>query len=82
MPGHLDRRQRRRPRTGYPLGARSYVATSIEALQPRVVVIENVRGLLSATATRPATKGQRHDDRNPDDATSDPASAARGCLSL
>ncbi|WP_460743070.1 hypothetical protein [Mariniluteicoccus endophyticus] len=58
------------------------MATAIEALQPRVVVIENVRGLLSATATRPATKGQRHDDRNPDDATSDPASAALGCLSL
>lgn len=38
------------------------MATAIEALQPRLVVIENVRGLLSATAARPATKGQRDDD--------------------
>lgn len=36
-------------------------------------MIENVRGLLSATAVRPETKGQRHADRNPDDATPDPA---------
>lgn len=58
-------------------GLWSYMATAIEALQPRLVVIENVRGLLSATATRPETKGQRHDDRNPDDATPGPASAVR-----
>jgi len=34
-------------------GLWSYMATAIEALQPELVVIENVRGLLSAPATRP-----------------------------
>ncbi|WP_051518549.1 MULTISPECIES: DNA cytosine methyltransferase [Actinomycetes] len=58
-------------------GLWSYMATAIEVLQPRLVVIENAGGLLSATATRPETKGQRHDDRNPDDATPGPASAIR-----
>lgn len=33
-------------------GLWSYMATAIEALQPELVVIENVRGLLSAPATR------------------------------
>lgn len=33
-------------------GLWSYMATAIEALRPRLVVIENVRGLLSARATR------------------------------
>ncbi|MGP5386962.1 DNA cytosine methyltransferase [Brachybacterium tyrofermentans] len=53
-------------------GLWSYMATAIEALQPELVVIENVRGLLSATATRPQRQGT-DDDRNPDDATPAPA---------
>lgn len=53
------------------------MATAIEALQPELVLVENVRGLLSATAARPDTKGTPDDDRNPDDATPDTASAVR-----
>lgn len=53
-------------------GLWSYMATAIEALQPELVVIENVRGLLSAPATRPQRQGTV-DDRNPDNST--PASA-------
>lgn len=34
-------------------GLWSFMAAAIEALQPRYVVIENVRGLLSARAARP-----------------------------
>ena len=49
-------------------GLWSYMAAAIEALQPALVVIENVRGLLSATATRPQRQGA-DDARNPDDAT-------------
>lgn len=66
---------------GLALGTRSglwsYMATAIEALQPELVLVENVRGLLSATAARPDTKGTPDDDRNPDDATPDTASAVR-----
>lgn len=40
-------------------------------------MIENVRGLLSATAARPETKGPPDDDRNPSDATPDTATAVR-----
>lgn len=52
-------------------GLWSYMATAIEALQPRLVVIENVRGLLSATATRSHRQGT-DDDRNPGAATPHP----------
>jgi DNA (cytosine-5)-methyltransferase 1 len=50
-------------------GLWSYMVSAIEALQPRLVVIENVRGLLSATATRPQRQGATR-ARNHDDATS------------
>lgn len=40
------------------------LATAIEALQPDWVVIENVRRLLSAPATRPAMQGATNDERN------------------
>ena len=49
-------------------GLWSCMATTIEALQPHLVVIENVRGLLSAPATRPQRQGAT-DGRNLDDAT-------------
>lgn len=62
-------------------GLWSYMATAIEALQPELVLIENVRGLLSATATatatRPETKGPPDEERNPSDATPDTAIAVR-----
>ncbi|MGO1539809.1 MAG: DNA cytosine methyltransferase [Leucobacter sp.] len=45
------------------------MATAIEALQPEWVVIENVRGLLSAPATRPVMQGAPDDERNPANAT-------------
>lgn len=50
-------------------GLWSYMAAAIEALQPRLVVIENVRGLLSSPAIRPPLQGDDHDDRNLDSAT-------------
>ena len=46
-------------------GLWSHMAEAIDALQPQLVVIENVRGLLSAPATRPRTKGAPPDERNP-----------------
>ena len=58
-------------------GLWSHMATAIEVLQHELVVIENVRGLLSAPAIRPETKGATHDDRNPHDATGGPATAVR-----
>lgn len=54
-------------------GLWSHMAEAIEALQPGLVVIENVRGLLSASAIRPATQGDHDDDRKPRAATSDAA---------
>ncbi len=68
LPGRLDRRQGSRPRTRHRSGLWSYMATANEALQPRLVAIENVRGLLSAPATRHQTQGAGN-DRNPDRAT-------------
>lgn len=50
-------------------GLWSHMAEAIDALQPELVVIENVRGLLSSSAIRPPTQGDDHDDRNPDHAT-------------
>ena len=46
-------------------GLWAHMATAIEALRPEWVVIENVRGLLSATATRPSPQGDDHERRNP-----------------
>lgn len=50
-------------------GLWSFMATAIEALQPRLVVIENVRGLLSARAVRPQMQGATPDECNLHDAT-------------
>lgn len=59
-------------RAGLAPGTRSglwaHMATAIEALQPEYVVIENVRGLLSAPARR-TTSERNGDERNPDVAT-------------
>lgn len=60
-------------RAGLAPGTRSglwaHMAAAIDALQPRWVVIENVRGLLSSPAARPHAEGDDHDRRNPGDAT-------------
>lgn len=56
-------------------GLWSFMAAAIEALQPRYVVIENVRGLLSARAARPQTQGATPDDCNARPATSLDAAA-------
>lgn len=58
-------------------GLWSYMATAIDALQAELVVIENVRGLLSAPAIRPIPEGAPPDERNQDDATSEHATAVR-----
>ena len=49
------------------------MAEAIDVLQPKWVVAENVRGLLSATATRPTPEGDNPDGRNPTPATPEPA---------
>ncbi len=46
-------------------GLWAHMATAIEALQPEWVVIENVRGLLSATAIRANYEGHENERRNP-----------------
>lgn len=53
------------------------MATAIDALQPGLVVIENVRGLLSAPAIRPEPEGATPDERNPDPATSNRTTTVR-----
>ena len=64
-------------RAGIAPGTRSglwaHMAAAIDALQPEWVIIENVRGLLSSPATRPAAVGDDHEQRNPRDATPDGA---------
>lgn len=50
-------------------GLWAHMATAIEHLQPEWVVIENVRGLLSAPAIRSAPEGDDDDQLNPEDAT-------------
>ena len=50
-------------------GLWSHMATAIDALQPEFVVIENVRGLLSAPAVRNLPEGAPDDRCNPDNAT-------------
>lgn len=54
-------------------GLWAHMATAIEALQPEHVVIENVRGLLSAPATRPRSEGDDDERSNPTSGTSDAA---------
>ncbi|SER92452.1 DNA (cytosine-5)-methyltransferase 1 [Propionibacterium cyclohexanicum] len=49
-------------------GLWAHMATAVEALQPEWVVIENVRGLLSATAIRATTEGDDDEQRNPETA--------------
>ncbi|MEO9330636.1 MULTISPECIES: DNA cytosine methyltransferase [Gordonia] len=60
-------------RAGLAPGTRSglwaHMATAIEALQPERVVIENVRGLLSAPARRATEQGDDDERRNPEPAT-------------
>src|SRR5690606_22673442 len=51
-------------------GLWSHMATAVETLRPEYVVIENVRGLLSAPAIRPAPEGDDDERRNPELATS------------
>jgi len=46
-----------------------HMATAIDRLQPEWVVIENVRGLLSAPAIRPSPEGDDDEQRNPEPAT-------------
>lgn len=64
-------------RAGLAPGTRSglwaHMAVAIDALQPKWVVIENVRGLLSSPATRPPAEGDDHERRNPGIAPSDDA---------
>ncbi|AZS40107.1 Modification methylase HhaI [Microbacterium oxydans] len=50
-------------------GLWSHMAEAIDALQPQLVVIENVRGLLSSPAVRALLEGDDDAQRNPDDAT-------------
>ena len=54
------------------------MAEAIAVLQPKWVVAENVRGLLSATATRPTPEGDETDGRNPATATPIDSAAVRG----
>ena len=54
-------------------GLWSHMAEAIDVLQPRFVVIENVRGLLSSPAVRAPTEGDDDEQRNPDPATPDAA---------
>ncbi|HNV40340.1 MAG TPA: DNA cytosine methyltransferase [Ornithinibacter sp.] len=64
-------------RAGLHPGTRSglwvRMAEAIDVLQPEWVVAENVRGLLSAIATRPTPEGDDTDGRNPIPATPEPA---------
>lgn len=51
-------------------GLWSHMAEAIDALQPQLVVIENVRGLLSSPAVRAPLEGDDDAQRNTDHATS------------
>lgn len=61
---------------GAASGLWSHMAAAIEVLQPRLVVIENVRGLLSTPAQRTAPEGTAHEQRNPANATPEQDAAA------
>ena len=50
-------------------GLWSHMAEAIDALQPQLVVIENVRGLLSSPAVRAPLEGADNAQRNPEPAT-------------
>ncbi|MDS2172377.1 DNA (cytosine-5-)-methyltransferase [Nesterenkonia sp. CL21] len=50
-------------------GLWSHMAAAIDALQPEFVVIENVRGLLSAPAVRNLPEGATDERRNPETAS-------------
>lgn len=50
-------------------GLWAHMAAAIDVLQPEWVVIENVRGLLSAPAIRAIPEGDNDEQRNPRDAT-------------
>lgn len=54
-------------------GLWSHMAEAIEALQPQLVVIENVRGLLSSPAVRAPLEGDDDAQRNPEPAIPDDA---------
>lgn len=54
-------------------GLWAHMATAIDKLKPEWVVIENVRGLLSAPAVRPSSQGDDTDRSNPSAATPDDA---------
>ncbi|MCW3158275.1 DNA cytosine methyltransferase [Micropruina sonneratiae] len=54
-------------------GLWAHMATAVEALQPEWVVIENVRGLLSAPAIRPSSEGDDDERHNPSAATPEDA---------
>lgn len=54
-------------------GLWAHMAAAIDALQPEWVVIENVRGLLSAPAIRANLEGDDNEQRNPADAIPDDA---------
>ena len=54
-------------------GLWGHMAAAIDALQPEWVVIENVRGLLSAPAIRANLEGDDNEQRNFRDATPDSA---------
>lgn len=51
-------------------GLWSQMAEAVDALQPQLVVIENVRGLLSAPAVRTSLEGDNNAKPNPDPALS------------
>lgn len=69
-------------RAGLHPGTRSglwaRMAEAIDVLQPEWVVAENVRGLLSAAATRPTPEGDNPDGRNPAPATPELATPIEG----
>lgn len=56
-------------RPGTRSGLWAHMAVAIDVLQPERVVIENVRGLLSAPAIRAIPEGDKDEQRNPKDAT-------------
>lgn len=58
-------------------GLWAHMATAIDKLQPEWVVIENVRGLLSAPAIRPSSEGDDDERRSPSAAAPEDA-ALRG----
>lgn len=58
-------------------GLWAHMAAAIDVLQPEWVVIENVRGLLSADAIRAGNEGDKNEQRNPEHANPE-AATSRG----